>query len=130
VEFDERFITPEGLRDLYTLFLVCVALILFVCWFISYCRRVDTLDYHDIHAEDDRCPNTVDSIRDASRYPVDPSNAANLVEGMREPSVFASMDSLRRPLKDYRNPTPPGDSMDEYFAKLEASDRAALKGRP
>jgi hypothetical protein len=37
------------------------------------------------------------------------------------------MDSLRRPLKDYRNPTPPGDSMDEYFAKLEASERAALK---
>jgi hypothetical protein len=60
-------------------------------------------------------------------FDVKPDHAAKLVEGMREPSVFASMDSLRRPLKDYRNPTPPGDSMDEYFAKLEASERAALK---
>ena len=63
-------------------------------------------------------------------FDVKPGHAAKLVEGMREPSVFASMDSLTRPLKDYRNPTPPGDSMDEYFAKLEASERAALKGRP
>jgi len=120
MSFAERFLTPEGLRDLWTLFLVCVALILLACWFVSYCRRVDTLDYHDENLAGPVPP----------RFDVDPSNAANLVEGMREPSVFASMDSLTRPLKDYRNPTPPGESMDEYFAKLAADDRAALKSRP
>jgi len=118
MEFAERFLTPEGLRDLYTLFLVCVALILFVCWFISYCRRVDTLDYHDENLAGPVPP----------RFDVDLSNASNLVEGMREPSLFASMDSLRTPLKDYRNPTPPGESMDEYFAKVGVSERGRAEG--
>ena len=47
-----------------------------------------------------------------------------LVEGMREASVFASMDSLRKPLRNYKNPTPPGESMDEYFAKVDAIERS------
>ena len=120
MEFAERFFTPEGLRDLYTLFLVCVALILFVCWFISYCRRVDTLDYHDENLAGPVPP----------RFDVKPDHAAHLVEGMRASDwdTVDWPDSLRSPLKNHRNPTSPADSMDELLEKhgVSVEDRAAL----
>ena len=110
----EQFLEQAALETIGQVLAMLVLAYLVYNWAISAMNRYDEQWARD----------------NPPRFDVKPDHAAKLVEGMREPSDFARMDCLRTPLKCHKNPTPPGDSMDEYFAKLEASERAALKGRP
>lgn len=55
----------------------------------------------------------------APRYPVNPSNAANIIAGMQ---------SLRAPLPQHKNQTPPADDWEELLALYGvcAEDRADI----
>lgn len=75
----EYLLSDEGLRAMMNLLLICVALVIAVVGFLRYCERTDAI----WQAENP-----------APRYPVNPSNAADLLAGM---------DCLRTPLHLHRN---------------------------